>query len=232
MTVLTLDALIFLGLHLGLSGTGLRGAIIGRIGLAAFRAAFAIATLAVMVMLCRSYATAGTVALWIAPAWLRGLLALVMLPAFVLFVASFRANPTAAGGERFLGQDVHGIQRVTRHPMMMSFAIWAGVHMVGNGDTAGLVFFGTFFITAAAGMPSIDRKMAARDPEGWARLARSTSILPFAAILAGRNRFVPAEIGWLTPAWARRCGWARCCSIAACSEWHRWRSDQAKRLGA
>lgn len=72
--------------------------------------------------------------------------------------------------------------------------------MIGTGDLAGLIFFGTFFITAAAGMPSIDRKTAARDPAGWERLARSTSILPFAAILAGRNRFAAAEIGWLIPA--------------------------------
>ncbi len=199
MTMLTIDALIWLGLHLGLSGTELRGAVIGRIGVNAFRGLFAVAALAVMVMLCRSYASAGTVLLWIAPGWLRWVLALAMLPAFVLFVASFRANPTAAGGERFLGEEAHGIQRVTRHPMMTSFAIWAAVHMIGNGDAAGLIFFGTFFITAAAGMPSIDRKTAARDPDAWARLARSTSIVPFAAILAGRNRFVPAEIGWLVP---------------------------------
>jgi len=199
MTMLTIDALIWLGLHLGLSGTELRGALIGRIGLGPFRALFAAAALAVMVMLCHSYADAGTVLLWIAPGWLRWLLALAMLPAFVLFVASFRANPTAAGGERFLGQEAHGIQRVTRHPMMMSFVLWAAVHMIGNGDLAGLVFFGTFLITAAAGMPSIDRKTAARDPDAWERLARSTSILPFAAILAGRNRFVAAEIGWLAP---------------------------------
>jgi uncharacterized membrane protein len=199
MIMLTLDALIWLGLHLGLSGTNLRGAVIGRIGLTAFRALFAAAALAVMVMLCRSYAGAGMVLLWIAPGWLRGLLALAMLPALVLFVASFRANPMAAGGEPFLGREAQGIQRVTRHPMMVAFALWAAVHMIGNGDAASLVFFGTFFITAAAGMPSIDRKTAARDPDAWARLARSTSILPFAAILTGRNRLVPSEIGWLAP---------------------------------
>jgi uncharacterized membrane protein len=199
MIMLTIDALIWLGLHLGLSGTELRGFLIGRIGLTAFRGLFAAAALAVMVMLCRSYASADTMLLWIAPGWLRGLLALAMLPAFVLFVASFRANPTAAGGERFLGQEAHGIQRVTRHPMMTSFVLWAAVHMIGNGDAASLLFFGTFFITAAAGMPSIDRKTAARDPDAWNRLARSTSIVPFAAILAGRNRFAPAEIGWLAP---------------------------------
>jgi uncharacterized membrane protein len=95
---------------------------------------------------------------------------------------------------------VHGIQRVTRHPMMVSFTIWAAVHVIGNGDAAGLVFFGTFLITAVAGMPSIDRKGAARDAAAWATLAGSTSIVPFAAILGGRNRFVAAEVGWLVPA--------------------------------
>ena len=199
MTMLTIDALIWLGLHLGVAGTDLRQAIIGRIGLQAFRGLFAAAALAVLVLLCRSYADSRMVLLWIAPGWLRWLLALLMLPAFVLFVASLRANPTAAGGEALLQGELHGIQRVTRHPMMMAFAIWAGVHMVGNGDAAALLFFGTFLITAAAGMPSIDRKTAARDPAGWMKLRQGTSILPFAAILAGRNRFVAAEIGWMAP---------------------------------
>ena len=200
MTLLTLSALIWLGLHLGVSGTGLRDVLIGRIGLNAFRGLFATAALAVMVMLCRFYASAGMVFLWIAPGWLRWLLALAMLPALVLFAASFRANPTSAGGEQFLGREAQGIQRVTRHPMMVSFTIWAGVHMIGNGDAAALVFFGTFFITAAAGMPSIDRKTAARDPAAWSKLAQNTSILPFAAILDGRNHLVLSEIGWLMPA--------------------------------
>jgi uncharacterized membrane protein len=83
---------------------------------------------------------------------------------------------------------------------MNAFAIWAAVHIIGNGDLAGLVFFGTFFLTAALGMPSIDRKTADNDDYAWGQLERTTSILPFAAILAGRNRFVPAEIGWVVPA--------------------------------
>ena len=121
-----------------------------------------------------------------------------MLPAFVLFVASFRRNPTAAGGEALIGEAPTGIQRVTRHPMLWSFAIWAAVHMLGNGDTASLVFFGAFLLTALAGMPSIDAKLARRRPEAWTELAAATSILPFGAIAAGRNRLVLGEIGWLT----------------------------------
>jgi uncharacterized membrane protein len=62
---------------------------------------------------------------------------------------------------------------------------------------ASLLFFGAFLVTALAGMPSIDAKLAERDPQGWRRFTAVTSIVPFAAITAGRNRLVPAEIGWL-----------------------------------
>ena len=84
--------------------------------------------------------------------------------------------------------------------MLWSFAIWAAVHMAGNGDTASLLFFAAFGATALAGMPSIDAKVAARDPDGWSRYSERTSILPFAAIAAGRNRLALGEIGWLPPA--------------------------------
>jgi uncharacterized membrane protein len=56
-------------------------------------------------------------------------------------------------------------------------------------------------------MPSIDAKLARRDPATWQALSAATSIVPFSAIVQGRNRLVPREIGWLTPlvavvAWA------------------------------
>ena len=200
MIMLTLDALLWLGLHLGVAGTDMRYDVTRRLGVNGYRGLFSVASIAVMVFLCMSYSQAPTIVLWQVPGWLRWLLALVMLPAFVLFAASFVRNPTAAGGEKFLKRDVQGIQRVTRHPMMMSYAIWSAVHLTGNGDLASLVFFGAFFLTAVVGMPSIDRKTSDRDEVAWAKLKKTTSIVPFAAILAGRNRFSPAEIGWVVPA--------------------------------
>jgi uncharacterized membrane protein len=123
-----------------------------------------------------------------------------MLLAFVFFVASIATpNPTMAGGGRALGREPRGILRVTRHPMLWSFALWAAVHILGAGDVASLLLFGAFLVTALAGMPSIDAKIARRDPGSWARFAAATSILPFGAILASRNRLVPREIGWLAP---------------------------------
>ncbi len=162
MGMLLVAALVWIGVHVGIAGTAMRGAIVGRIGDGAFRAVFSIASVLAIIFLVNAWQNAGTTPLWFAAPWLRWVLALVMLPAFMLFVASFRRNPTAAGGEALIGAGATGIQRITRHPMLWSFAIWAAVHVVGNGDTASLVFFGAFLVTALAGMPSIDAKLAQR----------------------------------------------------------------------
>src|ERR1700677_3606778 len=117
-----------------------------------------------------------------------------MLPAFTPFVLSLSpGNPTMVG--RRIVKPPRGIQRVTRHPMLWSFALWPAVHGLGNGDTAALTFFGAFRITALVGMPSVDAKLAPRDPAAWRTLAAATSIVPFVAIVQGRNRFVAGEIG-------------------------------------
>lgn len=198
---LALAALVWVGVHVGIAGTQVRRAVVARTGEAAFRGLFSSVSVGAIVFLVASYRAASAPPLWQAPGWLQWALALVMLAAFVLFVASVLVpNPTAVGGERALDREPRGILRVTRHPMLWSFALWASVHVLGNGDAASALFFGAFLVTALVGMPSIDAKVARRDPEGWARLAAATSIVPFGAVAGGRNRWVPGEIGWLAPA--------------------------------
>ncbi len=84
--------------------------------------------------------------------------------------------------------------RITRHPMLRSFAAWGAVHVLGNGDAAAAVFLGAFGVTALLGIPSLDREIGARDPGRWAALAAVTSRLPFVTIVQGRNRLVAAEL--------------------------------------
>jgi uncharacterized membrane protein len=208
MALLIAAALIWLAIHIGIAGTRLRDGVVARIGDGPFRGLFSLLSILAIVFLVWSWSAAPTTPLWYVPAWLRWVLVAVMLVAFMLFVASVtQRNPTMVSGEAAMAQPPRGIQRVTRHPMLWSFALWAAVHMIGNGDSAAIVFFGTFLVTALAGMPSIDGKLARRDPATWQALSAATSIVPFAAIAQGRNRFVPGEIGWLPPvigvvAWA------------------------------
>jgi uncharacterized membrane protein len=199
MDLLVIAVVVWLGIHFGISGTRLRDWLVGRVGEAPFGAVFSVVSIGAMVFLVWAWRGASTTPLWYAPGWLRWVLVVVMLVAFVLFVGAVsRRNPTMVGLPGATVQPPRGIQRVTRHPMLWSFALWAGVHVVGNGDTAAIVFFGAFLVTALAGMPSIDAKLARRDPASWQALSAATSIVPFAAITQGRNRFVPHEIGWLT----------------------------------
>jgi uncharacterized membrane protein len=198
--LLIIAALLWVGVHVGIAGSATRAAMIARIGEIPFRILYSVLSFGAIGLLVNAWGGAETAALWFAPGWLRMVLALLMWPAFVFFVASVTTpNPTAVGGERLLETEPRGITRITRHPMLWSFAVWAAVHMLGNGDTASLLFFGAFLVTALMGMPSIDAKLAARAPAAWPALAAKTSILPFGAILAGRNRLVLREIGWLPP---------------------------------
>lgn len=197
-------ALVWLGIHVGISGTPLRARLIAALGDKGFLGVYSLLSVASIAALCASYAKAPATLLWDAPVWLRWALVAVMLPAFVLLVGSVvKPNPTAVGSELRPAGDtqdpVRGIFRVTRHPMLCAFALWAVVHVIANGSDAALIFFGTFAVTALVGMPSIDAKLAQRDPARWAPLAAHTSIIPGGAIAAGRNRLVLSEIGWLTP---------------------------------
>ncbi len=200
MAELLIAALVWVGIHVGLAGTSLRGVAVRALGQRGFMIGFSLLSVASIIWLVQAYAAAGTTPWWYAPNALRWCLVALMLPAFILVVAAYtQPNPTAVGQKLLANAEPRGIQRITRHPMMSGVCLWALIHIAGNGDSASTAFFGAFLLTAALGMPSIDAKLAVRDPAGWRRLAERTSVLPFGAILAGRNRLSLREIGWLAP---------------------------------
>ena len=200
MQQLIIAALVWVGAHIGLAGTGLRRAGVRALGEGGFRLLFSALSVAALANLVVAYKRAETELLWVAPEWARWTVVALMLPAFILLAAAFtNPNPTAVGQRASANRGPQGIQRVTRHPMLVAVALWSAGHLAVNGDSAAVVFFGAFLLTALAGMPSIDAKLRQRDHAGWQRLMDGSSIIPFLAILRGRNRLVAGEIGWLAP---------------------------------
>lgn len=190
MTSLTLAALFFTGIHLGVSGTVLRDALVARLGLRAYTILFSVLSVGGMAWLVSAFRAAPYVPTWGQLQWWKPVALVLMLPAFVLVVAGLLTpNPTAVAGERLVGADPRGIVRVTRHPFLVGTALWAFVHGVGNGDVASSLLFGAVLVVSAAGTVSIDAKRRrALGAAAWGGFAGQTSIVPFAAIAAGRTR--------------------------------------------
>jgi uncharacterized membrane protein len=196
--VLSLDlaALFFTGIHLGIAGTAIRDRAIGILGRNAYMAGFAVASAIGLAWLVAAYNRAPYLVTWGMLEWWKPIAIILMLPAALLVVIGLTTpNPTSVAQEGRIRQPPQGIVRVTRPPFLTGVGHWALVHLIGNGDVASLVFFATWAIVALAGTVSIDRKRRRLLGAAWEPFAAQTSIVPFAAIAAGRNRFMPREIG-------------------------------------
>lgn len=199
MTELALAALLFVGTHLGIAGTRLRALIVARTGEAGYLVAYVVISLVTISWLADAWKAAPYVETWgqvysVQPLALAG-----MALAFLLVVIGLTTpSPTLVGAEGLLAgpSPVRGILRITRHPFLSGVALWSVIHLVVNGDQASLILFGSMAVLAIAGAWSIDGKRAEKMGARWETFCEQTSILPFAAILQGRNRLVFAEIGW------------------------------------
>jgi len=201
MTSVILAALFFAGIHIGVAGTTLRDAIVGAVGQRAYQAVFSIASAAGLIWLVMAYRAAPYLPTWGMLQWWKPVAIVLMLPSALLVVIGLTTpNPTSVAQEAKIALPPEGIVRVTRHPFLTGVAIWAIIHLIGNGDAASLVLFAVFAVVAVAGAASIDakRRRLLGEP-AWQGFASRTSILPFAAIAAGRNSFDAAEIGVWRP---------------------------------
>ena len=201
MISLTLAALAFIAIHLGVSGTTLRDRLTAAIGERGYMVAFSLASIAAIVWLIAAYNAAEYRPTWGQLEWWKPFQLVLMLPAFLLVVVGLTTpNPTAVAQQALADQPPQGIVRITRHPFLIGTFIWAAVHLVGNGDVASLLFFASLAIVATAGTVSIDAKRRrSLGPQRWDAFARQTSIIPFAAILQRRATLDLRSLGWWRP---------------------------------
>ena len=196
MLSLILAALFFAGIHLGIAGTQMRDRAIGILGENGYRGAFAIGSVIGLVWLVAAYNRAPYLVTWGMLEWWKPIAIILMLPAaFLVVIGLATPNPTAVAQEGRVGQPPQGIVRITRHPFLTGVGLWALVHLIGTGDVASLFFFAAFAIVSLAGTVSIDARRQRLLGDAWEPFAAQTSIVPFAAIAAGRNRFIRHEIG-------------------------------------
>lgn len=196
-------AAFFLAIHLLVSGTRVRDALIGRIGQGPYMGGFVVASFAGLAWLGFAFAGArgqpGDDLVWDMTPATHGLQIILQLVAMVFIVVGLATpNPTSVRQEAALDRPdvVRGMLRVTRHPFLWGAAIWALGHLLVNGDAVSIILFGSILVLGLFGTASIDAKRRRALGSKWDAFAAQTSNIPFLAIAQGRQRLSLGEIGW------------------------------------
>ena len=189
---------VFLAIHI-VPSSALRGRLVAVLGELGYLAFYSVASLAGIIWVVMAFNAADfSGLLWYQPYIMNHLAVALILVGFILFIGGqTQPNPTAVGQSVATGDDpARGFMRITRHPFLVSVTLWATAHLLVRGDYNALVFFGGFLVLAVSGTLLIDAKRRKADPQGWARYSAVTSIIPFLAIVQGRNRLSVRELGW------------------------------------
>ena len=194
--MLALATAAFIATHF-VSSTPLRPALVARIGERPYQGLYTLVAFVTIGWMGWAFAQAPREPLF---SGFREAPYVVMPFAFILLACGFGRNPTIVGADKLLKSEepARGMIRVTRHPIMWAFMLWAVSHVVARGDVKSLIFFGGLLIVAGLGTILMDARK--RSNPDFQRFEAVSSNVPFVAVLQGRNRIVWREIGWLRPA--------------------------------
>ncbi|MBI5506487.1 MAG: hypothetical protein HY899_16975 [Deltaproteobacteria bacterium] len=192
--------LVFAGTHIGMASAPARGPLAARFGDLGFQAVFSLVAALGFALLCYVYALAGNqgpagLALG-ASAWLRWPLMAINVLGVVCVFGSLLDYPTSAYALSRAGRksDPRGFERITRHGFAVGLALVGIAHALLAARLTGTVFFAALAVFGIVGSIHQDAKLRARNPALHGPYMEKSSLLPFAAILAGRNRLVLSEL--------------------------------------
>src|SRR5262245_44711217 len=190
---------LFAATHLGLAWPPLRQPLVSRLGAFGFTAFYSVVawiTFGIAATVYAAHAGEGPAGLAFgAHPVVRALaIALIALGAMLMAgaFADYGSSPFAIGSGRV--REPRGLERVTRHPFFVGAALLGAAHALLATRLVGAVFMDGLGMLALLGAHLQDRKHAALRGDAYARYLAQSSLLPFAAIAAGRQRLVASEL--------------------------------------
>jgi uncharacterized membrane protein len=184
VTLLVLGLVIFLGTHSYSMARGSRDGLIARIGEGPYKGLYSLASLTGIVLISIGYGqyrAGGYIPVWDPPVWTRHLALLLVLVAFICFVAAYLPGH---------------IKARLKHPMLAGVKIWALAHLLANGDLGSILLFGSFLAWGVAARISVKRRNVAAQHGGTAAPAGIRNDL--LAVAIGTTVYV-AFVLWLHP---------------------------------
>ncbi len=186
MTLLVIALIAFVGTHFLLAHP-LRAPLVARLGAGGFAGVYSLVAAVTLGWAVVEWRRAPVDVWWTVPGWVWPVAAVVMLVASILFVGSVATpNPALMGGKT--DGAPRGIQRITRHPMMWAFALWAVVHAAVGGTGRDIALSSGILVLALVGARLQDGKKRQQMGAAWTAHEAATSFVPF-----GRGVATP---GW------------------------------------
>ena len=198
METLIAGCTAFLVTHLGMSSRPFRGFLHKLLGQKGFLLVYSLIAAATLGLMIYGYVQVPhTQFLWHPTLFLQMMASVVLLIALFFFAnAMMVKKPTQAEGDETRSHEVTGFFKVTRHPLQWAILLFAGGHLLANGDVASICFFGTLVTVALFGMVAMDaRKRREADPR-WFHFMETSSTVPFLAMARGTTRSTRADINW------------------------------------
>lgn len=145
MTMLIIGVLLWIAVHLSPSVLpGVRSALIGKLGEGPYKGLFALDVVIAILLMLFGWRSA-TPEHWYTPP-LAGMPGAVFPLVVIAFVLMGAANaPT-------------NLKRHLRHPMLTGVIVWAGAHLLANGDSRSVILFGGLGLWAAIAILTINRR--------------------------------------------------------------------------
>ncbi|HYC00608.1 MAG TPA: NnrU family protein [Candidatus Limnocylindrales bacterium] len=186
--------------HIGMASSYVRGPLVARFGAFTFTMLFSAVATAGFSLLAYNYSVVSTqgpagFALG-SDAVMRWPLIVLSTLGVMLLVGSLFDYPTSAYYLSSAGTkpEPRGLERITRHPFMVGLAMTNIAHALLATRLTGTIFFAGLSAIAILGSMHQDAKLRARNPSLHGPYTEKSSLVPFAAILSGRNRLVLSEL--------------------------------------
>ena len=146
MTLLIVGLVLFFGIHsVSIFAEPQRERLRAKLGDGAWKGLYSIISLVGLVLLIYGYGEARLQpqVLYVPPPWLRHLAMLLLIPVFILLLATYLPGR---------------IKTAVKHPTFTSIKLWAFAHLLANGMLADVLLFGAFLAWAVAGRISMKRR--------------------------------------------------------------------------
>jgi uncharacterized membrane protein len=131
---------------------------------------------------------------WQDQAWLHAGVSILSAIAFLfLYPATFNLGEIAAIQKPQVHLFETGITRVCRHPQLIGMTLWCIAHTIWIGTSFALLTAFCLVGYHLFGVWHGDRRLLARYGQAFLELKERTSVLPFGAIVAGKQTFVIGE---------------------------------------